>query len=57
MTPEVDADRVSDRQNIDGNAICDLSDLKIPGDHTYDLSTVRLHLLQGGYGDFIHRPS
>ena len=54
MTPEVDADRVSHGQNIDGNAICDLSDLKIPGDHTYDLSAVTLHLLQDGYGDFIH---
>src|SRR5689334_23629004 len=47
MTPEVNADRVSDRQNIDADTIRDLSDLEVPGNKTDDLLTVAFHLLQG----------
>jgi hypothetical protein len=53
----VNADRVSDRQNIDANTIRDLSDLEVPGNKTDDLLTVAFHLLQGRYGDFIHSTS
>jgi len=54
MTPEVHPDRVSHRQNIDSDAIGDLSDLKIPCDETNDLLAVAFHLFKDRQGDFIH---
>ena len=57
MPPQIDADGVSDRDDLHSNAIRNLGDLEVPGDDADDLSAIAFHLLQGGYGDFIHSTS
>src|SRR5262252_9578139 len=57
VSPQIDADRVSDRDDIYPGAIRDARELIIPGDHAYALSPVALHLQKRGNGDLVrHRP-
>jgi hypothetical protein len=44
MAPEIDADRVSDRDDIHPGAVGDARDLVVPGDHADALSPRALHL-------------
>ena len=48
--PQIDADRIADRDEIEAGAVGDARDLIIPGDDADALFAVALHLLQRGNG-------
>ena len=52
MAPQIDADRIADRDEIDAGAVGDARDRRVPGDHADALLAVALHLLKRGDGDF-----
>src|SRR6266508_2068938 len=57
VAPQIDADRVADRDEIDPGAVGDAGELVVPGDHADALSAVALHLLKRGNGHLgLHDP-
>ena len=55
LAPQIDADGIADRDDIDARAVDDLRELVVPDDHADDLATVALHLLEGGDDDGVGR--
>src|SRR4029077_14364856 len=51
--PQIDADRIADRDEIDAGAVGDARDLIIPGDDADAFLAVALHLLQRGDGHLV----
>ena len=51
MAPQIDADRVSDRDDVHPGAVGDARDLVVPGDHADALAPRALHLEQRGQRD------
>src|SRR5437016_1915187 len=54
MTPKIDADRVSHRDDFYSDPISNLRDVKIPRNDGDDLPAVALHLLQRRCRHFVH---
>src|SRR5437867_2829142 len=55
MSPQIDADGVSDRDDLHSSAIRNLGDLEVPGDDADDLSSVPFHRLKRRNSHFIHK--
>ena len=52
MAPQIDADRVADRDEVKSGAVGDARDLIIPGDEPDAFLAFPLHTLELGNGDF-----
>ena len=53
MTPQVDADGIANRHEIDAGAVGDLRHRRVPGDDAGDFLAVAFHLLKRGDGDLV----
>src|SRR5487761_1998132 len=49
--PQIDADRIADRDEIESGAVGDARELIVPGDDDDALFSLALHLLERGNGD------